>query len=319
MRNATVRQLRVFESVARNLSFSRAALEMHLSQPAVSTQIKLLEDHAGLPLFEHLGKKIFLTAAGRELLHYSRVILEQLREADDALAGLKGIKGGRLRIAAISAGNYFLPRLLAEFRQCHDEFSVQLAVTNREDVLDLLAQNQTDLAIMGRPPQTPEILSCAFAPHPYVIVAAPDHPLAQERRIGVEALNAVDFVVRERGSDTHIAMTDTFASLGIAPRIVLEIRNNEAVKQAVSAGMGVSFLSLHTMALELQAGDLVVLDVKGFPVERQWYVVHRKDKFLPPVARAFKDYVLEKGAGSIDAIIRRSRDVPVSSRRKQKR
>jgi DNA-binding transcriptional LysR family regulator len=302
MRNATLRQLKIFETVARRLSFSRAAEELYLTQPAVSTQVKQLEEHAGLPLFEQLGKKIYLTPAGNEMLHYSRAILEQFREADDAMARLKGISGGTLNVAVISAGDYFFPRLLAAFTQRNSDVRLNLAVHNREELLHQLSDNLTDLAIMVRPPKDMDTENVSFAPHPYVIVAPPDHPLVGKTRIPLEALADEPFIVREKGSDTWNSMEEGFA--GRLPRlnIAMEITSTETIKQAVIAGMGISFLSAHTISMELQVGKLSVLDIAGFPVMLNWFVVHRNNKRLPPVALAFKQFLIDEGAAQIESI-----------------
>lgn len=296
MKHATLRQLKVFQAVARNMSFSRAAAELSLSQPAVSAQIKVLEAHAGLPLFERLGKKLYLTAAGSELLHYSAAIAGQFREAEEAMAQLRGGASGKLNVAVISAGDYFFPWLLAAFAREHPGMSLNLSVHNREEVLRQLTDNLTDLAIMVRPPDDREIVRAAFAPHAYVIVAAPWHPLAGVRSIRRERLLREPFIVRERGSDTWKSMQDAFGANASAVRATMEIGSNETIKQAVIAGMGVSFLSSHAVALDVQVGNLVVLDVKGFPALRHWYVVHRASKRLPPVALAFKAFLLAEGA-----------------------
>lgn len=296
MKNATLRQLKVFETVARHLSFSRAAEELHLTQPAVSTQVKQLEGHAGLPLFEQLGKKIYLTPAGSEMLHYARSIISQFREAEEAMVRFKGISGGKLNVAVISAGDYFFPRLLADFTRRHAGVVLNLAVHNREELLHQLSANLTDLAVMVRPPLDMPTVNEPVAPHPYVIVAAPTHPLARKRNIPLSRLAQEPFIVREKGSDTWNSMQDGFAGRLPNLKIAMEITSTETIKQAVIAGMGISFLSIHTVALELQVGNLAVLDVEGFPVMLNWYVVHRKNKRLPPVALAFKNFLLEDGA-----------------------
>lgn len=300
MKNATLRQLKVFESVARNLSFSRAAEELHLTQPAVSTQIKTLEGHVGLALFEQLGKKIYLTPSGAELLHYSRAIIEQFQEAEAALMQFKGVTGGKLNVAVISAGDYFFPRLLVEFVRRNAGVTLNLTVHNREELLAQLANNRTDLAIMVRPPVDLDTINESFAPHPYVIVAAPDHPLAGKKRIPMSVIKREPFVVREKGSDTWHSMEDSFGDRVDDLNIAMEIKSTETIKQAVIAGMGISFLSAHTVSLELKAGSLVVLDVEGFPVMLDWYVVHRRNKRLPPVALAFKNFLMSDGAALIE-------------------
>jgi LysR family transcriptional regulator, low CO2-responsive transcriptional regulator len=302
LRNATLRQLKIFETVARRLSFSRAAEELYLTQPAVSTQVKQLEEHAGLALFEQLGKKIYLTPAGNEMLHYSRAILEQFREADDAMARLKGISGGTLNVAVISAGDYFFPRLLAAFTQRNTDVRLKLAVHNREELLHQLSDNLTDLAVMVRPPRDMDTVNVSFAPHPYVIVAPPDHPLVGRRNMPLEALEDEPFIVRERGSDTWNSMEEGFAGRLANLNVAMEITSTETIKQAVIAGMGLSFLSAHTISMELQVGKLAVLDIEGFPVMLNWFVVHRNNKRLPPVALAFKEFLIEEGAAQIEAI-----------------
>jgi DNA-binding transcriptional LysR family regulator len=302
LRNATLRQLKIFETVARRLSFSRAAEELYLTQPAVSTQVKQLEEHAGLPLFEQLGKKIYLTPAGNEMLHYSRAILEQFREADDAMARLKGISGGTLSVAVISAGDYFFPRLHAAFTQRNTDVRLNLAVHNREELLHQLSDNLTDLAVMVRPPRDMDTVNVSFAPHPYVIVAPPDHPLVGRKNVPLEALADEPFIVRERGSDTWNSMEEGFAGRLSNLNVAMEITSTETIKQAVIAGMGVSFLSAHTISMELQVGKLAVLDIEGFPVMLNWFVVHRNNKRLPPVALAFKQFLVEEGAAQIEAI-----------------
>jgi DNA-binding transcriptional LysR family regulator len=299
MKHATLRQLKVFEAVARHLSFSRAAAELHLTQPAVSTQIKTLEGHVGLVLFEQLGKKVYLTPGGAELLQHSRAIIQQFQQAEDALTQFRGIAGGKLNVAVISAGDYFFPRLLVEFARRHPGVKLNLTVHNRAELLDQLASNQTDLAVMVRPPQHADAVHAAFAPHPYVIVAAPQHPLAGKRMIAIERIIGEPFVVRERGSDTWNSMEDGFGEHLAQLNVAMEIRSTETIKQAVMAGIGVAFLSAHTISQELRTGSLVVLQVAGFPVMLNWYMVHRKNKRLPPVALAFKEFLLSEGAALI--------------------
>ena len=305
MKNATLRQMKVFEAVARHLNYSRAAEELRMSQPGVSTHVKQLERHVGLPLFEQLGKKIYLTSAGRETLHYSRAIIEQLKEADEALAALKGISGGRLNIAVISAGDYFFPGLLAEFCRRHKDVTVRLNVNNREEIVRELGQNTIDLAVLLRPPENPDMVAEAFAPQPHVIIAAPDHHLASKRHISLQTLAREAFIVRELGSDTRIAMEELLAECGVKFNVTMEIKSTQTIKQAVIAGMGISFLSAHTIGLELEVGRLSVLDVEGFPLMREWHIVHHRNKRLPPVAVAFKEFLLQEGAPLIERLVGR--------------
>jgi DNA-binding transcriptional LysR family regulator len=300
MRHATLRQLRTFTEVARCLSFTAAARALHLTQPAVSMQVRQLEAHAGLPLVELLGKRLHLTDAGRELLRYAAAISELLREAEDAMKARSGIGGGELSIAVTSTAKYFAPRLLAEFRRRHPEVRLRLAVSNREAVIRQLADNSVDLVIMGRPPRGLDTEAAAFAQHPIAIIAAPDHPLVGRKRLALERLGGETFIIRERGSGTRNAMEHVFAERGFRARETLEMSSNETIKQAVMAGMGIAFLSAHTIGLEVRAGRLAMLAVSGLPVMREWYVIHRRGKRLSPAAQAFKAFLLEQGAALIE-------------------
>lgn len=303
MKNATLRQLKVFEAVARHLSFSRAAAELHLTQPAVSTQVRTLEGHVGLPLFEQVGKRTYLTQAGAELLDFARAIIRQFEDAEAAMAQHRGISGGRLNVAVISAGDYFFPQLMVAFARQHPGVQLNLTVHNREELLVQLAENRTDLAVMVRPPAQEDTRHEAFAPHPYVIVAAPDHPLAGRGEVAMEELLRHPFVVRERGSDTWQSMEDAFGAHLERLRVAMEIRSTETIKQAVIAGIGLGFLSAHTIGRELADRSLVLLPVAGFPLMLNWYVVHRREKRLPPVAHAFHRFLLDEGAQRIAALI----------------
>jgi len=292
MKHVTLRQLKVFESVARHLSFSRAAEELHLTQPAVSMQVKQLEEQAGLPLTEMIGKKVFLTQAGEEVARHARLIAQQLREASEAIDALKGVRGGTLSIGVISTAKYFAPRLLAEFRRRQPGIELRLGVYNRETVLRKLAENEIDLAIMGQPPNDFPTVSEAFADHPLVIIAAPDHPLVAQTKIPPTALNEETFLIREPGSGTRATMERYFAEVGVVPRQRMELVSNEALKQAVMAGLGLAFISAHTVSLECEVGRLVILPVIGTPIVRRWYVVNRAEKQLLPVAEAFRAFLI---------------------------
>jgi DNA-binding transcriptional LysR family regulator len=315
MRHATLRQLRVFSTVARTLSFSAAARELHLTQPAVSIQVKQLEGHAGLPLFEQIGKKVFLTEAGRELARYAAGVTDLLREAEDTLAALRGVRGGVLKIGVVSTAKYFAPTLLAEFTRAHPDVRIKLAVSNREDVVASLASNEVDVAIMGRPPRELATADEPFASHPHAIIAAPDHPLAAKRRIPLARLAGEHFLIREPGSGTRGSMERVFADHGLAIAASMEMSSNETIKQAVMAGMGIAFLSLHTVGLELEAKRLVILDVAGLPVVRQWHVIHLRDKRLSPAARLFRDFLLERGAALIERAVGTAAALPAPPRR----
>ena len=297
MKHVTLRQLKVFESVARHLSFSRAAEELHLTQPAVSMQVKQLEEQAGLPLTEMVGKKVYLTEAGEEVARQARRIAQQLREANEALDALKGVRSGRLAIGVISTAKYFAPHLLAEFRRRKPGVELDLRVHNRETIVRLLAENEIDLAIMGQPPQDFATIAEGFADHPLVIVAAPDHPLAEKKKIAPALLNDETFLIREPGSGTRATMERFFADVGIAPPHRMEMVGNETIKQAVMAGLGLAFISAHTVSLECEVGRLVKLPVAGTPIVRRWFVVHRAEKELLPMAETFRTFLLAEAPG----------------------
>jgi DNA-binding transcriptional LysR family regulator len=293
----TLRQLKIFEAVARHLSFSRAADELHLTQPAVSMQVRSLEEAAGLPLTEQVGKRVFLTEAGEELARHARVIAQQLREAEEALMAMKGLRGGRLNIGVVSTAKYFAPRLLTSFRQAYPEVELRLGVHNRGEIVRQLVDNEIDLAIMGRPPQELETVSEPFAENPLVFVAAPDHPLAAAKRIAPKQLAEESFLLREPGSGTRAAMERFLAENGVVPQRTVEMTSNETIKQAVMAGMGISFISERTIVLELATGHIVRLNVTGTPLKRHWFVVHRAEKRLLPVAEAFRQFLLKESGG----------------------
>jgi DNA-binding transcriptional LysR family regulator len=294
--HVSLRQLRVFEAVARHNSYTRAAEELHLSQPAVSMQVRQLEDEIGLPLFERLGKQVVVTEAGREVFHYSRAIGQSLREMEEVLESLKGVSRGSLRIAVASTVNYFAPRLMAIFQQRHPGIGLRLDVTNRESLVQMLDSNSVDLVLMGVPPRNVEVEAEAFMDNPLVVIAPPDHPLAGERGIPLARLAEETFVMREEGSGTRQAMERFFSEHGQTIRHGMQMTRNEAVKQAVRSGLGLSVVSLHTIELELETGRLVTLNVEGFPDRRQWYLVYRRGKRLSPAAGAFRDFVLTEAA-----------------------
>ena len=292
--NVTFRQLKVFESAARHLSYTRAAEELHLSQPGVSMQIKQLEDVAGLPLFEQIGKKMYLTAAGREIYAYSKSIGHLLDEAEVVLDELKGLQTGRLSISVATTASHFTTRLLAAFSQQHEDVTITLDITNRASLREQLDANRPDLVLMGQPPEGVEVEAEAFMENPLVMIASPDHPMASERQIDLERFEDEHFVVRETGSGTRSAIERFFAEHDVSFHTGIEMSSNEAIKQAVEAGLGLGIVSIHTLELELETKRLQVLDVIDFPIRRHWYVIQRKGKRLSPIARVFKTFVLEQ-------------------------
>jgi DNA-binding transcriptional LysR family regulator len=295
MKGVTLRQLRVFSAVARHLSFGKAAEELHLTPPAISMQIKELEAQVGLPLFDRSGRSVVLTVTGEYLLVYVRKILATLKDAEDAVARLSGLQTGRLTIGMVSTAKYFVPRLMARFRAEHPGIEVRLAIGgNREQLVTLLQANEVDLAIMGRPPRELATRAEPFAVHPHVIVTPPDHPLMKVGHAPAAALADYEFLIREEGSGTRAAMEKFFADHRLAPRVAMEMTSNETIKQAVMAGMGISFLSLHTVGLELKAGLIAVPDIEGLPLAKRWYIVNTLAKTLSPAAEAFRYFMLEE-------------------------
>ncbi len=292
MIHLTLRQLKVFEAVARLLSYSRAAHELHLSQPAVSMQVRSLEESIGLPLTEQMGKRIFLTEAGREVFHYSHNIAELLADMESVLTGLKSLEGGNLKIAVASTANYYATQLLSRFRALHPSITINLDVTNRQSIIAQLGTNKIDLAIMGLPPEGLDLQSESFMENPLVMIAPPSHRLAGKKAVALADLAVESFVVREEGSGTRGAMERFFGEHGLNPRLELVMTTNEAIKEAVQAGMGLAVVSRHTVLLELETGRLVVLPVEHFPIIRHWYVVQREGKHLSAVAQAFKEFLL---------------------------
>ena len=287
----TLRQLDILDAVARCGSFSRASTELHLTQPAVSMQIKQLESTLGMPLFEHIGKSIHLTAAGKETLHTCRAIGRELTNLEHTLASLQGLKGGTLTVSVVSTASYFTAKLIALFRKSHPDVRISLNAVNRETLLRQLAENSIDLALMGRPPQDQDLQAQPFIDNPLVVIAASNHPLAKKRNIPPARLAEEPFVGREPGSGTRSAVEQFFESKGLKLKVAMEMNKNEAIKQAVEAGLGVGVVSQHG---ELATRHLRVLDVQGFPLRRQWYLVQRQGKRLSPAAQAFAKFVLSE-------------------------
>lgn len=290
----TLRQLQVFEAAARLGGYTRAAEALHLSQPAVSMQIRQLEGQAGMPLFDQIGKKLHLTDAGRTLYSHAQSILAQVHEAQLELEEMRGVRRGQLNITIASTANYFAPRLLAAFCQRHPEVKVSLDVSNREHILELLHETDKDLAIMGRPPEPSDLVAHPFMENPLVVIAAPSHPLAQASGIPLARLNQETFISREIGSGTRIAVERFFEEAGTRLTTAMEMSSNEAIKQAVQAGLGLGVVSVHTLEMELALERLVILDVQGFPILRHWYVVHRQGKRFSSVAQAFLNFVMDE-------------------------
>ena len=300
MKNFTFRQLMLLEAVARNSSFTRASEELFLTQPAVSTQIKQLEQEVGMPLFEHMGKRIFLTAAGREMVEFSRTIAQQFTDIRSVLEEMQGIQRGHLDIAVTSTGEYFAPYLVAAFSRQHTGITVNLNTTNRETILRQLADNIPDMAIMGSPPTGAPLVASSFMSNPLVVIAPSDHPLAHSNRIPLHRVLEESFIVREKGSGTRNAIERFLEQRGLSMTTTMEMGSNEAIKHAVMAGLGLGIVSVHALEMEFKLGRLEMLNVEGFPVLKDWYIVHREGKRFSAAAEAFKTFVLTETSRIIE-------------------
>jgi Transcriptional regulator len=289
--HATLHQLKVFEATARHGSFTRAAEELFLTQPTVSMQVKQLTKAIGLPLFEQVGKRLFLTDAGRELFSTCQEIFGKLEQLEMSIANLKGMKQGRLRLAVITTAKYFLPRLLGPFCQKYPGVDISLTVTNHERVIERLGNNQDDLYVMSQLPENIDIVAHPFLDNPLVVIGPKTHPLAKEKNISLKRLAEETFIMREPGSGTRRAFQKLLDDQGLSVRVRLELGSNEAIKQAIAGGLGLAVLSSHTIAHDGSMGELMAFDVEGFPIPRKWYVVHLSGKQLSVVASTFLDYL----------------------------
>jgi LysR family transcriptional regulator, low CO2-responsive transcriptional regulator len=302
MLQASTRQLRAFVAVARHLSFARAAEELCVTPPAVSQQVKELEEVVGLPLFDRVGRRVSLTVAGEYCLVYAKRVLATLKDASDAMARFRKLESGLLTVGMVSTAKYFVPHLLVRFREEHAGVEVRLNVSaNREQLVALMEAGDVDLAIMGRPPRELATRAEPFAAHPHVFVAPHGHRVLGGGHPSVSELVRHPFIVREAASGTRALMDRFFHDHHVEPRIAMEMPSNETIKQAVMAGMGLSFLSLHTLALELRAGLIEIVHVENTPVVRTWNVVYLQSRILSPAAEAFRYFILEEGEAFLAA------------------
>ncbi len=290
----TWNQLRIFDAVARLSSHTRAAAEWHVVQPTISAQIKLLSTAVGMPLFEQIGKKIYLTTAGRELQTTCREMFDCWSRFEMQIADIKGVKTGTLRVAIVTTAKYFIPRLLGPFCRLYPGIDVALEVVNRDQVIERLAANRDDIYIMGVPPDNLPTERHPFLENPLVVIAPREHPLAGKRRIELNKLAQEQFIAREPGSGTRIASEKFLASHRIKPRIRMQLGNNEAVKWTVAAGLGIAVVSRHALMMEPMQDQLAVLDVQGFPIRCSWYVVYPAGKKLSVVAQTFFEYLKQE-------------------------
>ena len=294
MIQATLHQLKVFETVARKGSFTRAAEELLITQPTVSSQVKQLTKAIDLPLFEQIGKSLYLTDAGKELLVTCQDIFEKLDNFEMKVADLKGTKQGQLKLAVITTAKYFVPRLLGSFCQHYPGIDVALKVTNHQEIQQRMSNNQDDLYIVSNPNEDIDLKSKPFLNNPLVVVARKDHPLAQKSSLDIQELNDRPFIMREQGSGTREAILELFAEHDISVKVKLELGSNEAIKQAISGGLGISILSEHCLISERVSGELTILNFKHFPIKRRWFVSHLAGKKLSVIAETFLQYLLEE-------------------------
>ncbi|MBD2250683.1 LysR family transcriptional regulator [Nostoc parmelioides] len=309
MNQATLHQLKVFEAAARHGSFTRAAEELFLTQPTVSMQIKQLTKSVGLPLFEQVGKRLYLTEAGRELFATCRQIFETIAQFEMKVADLKGLKQGQLRLAVITTAKYFIPRLLGPFCQLYPGIDISLQVTNHERILERMMSNMDDLYIMSQVPEHLDVTSQPFLDNPLVVFAPANHPLAQEKNIPIQRLSNEPFIMREPGSGTRRAVQHLLEEQGVSVKVKLELGSNEAIKQAIAGGLGISVLSRHTLLSD--AAEFSILDVQHFPIKRTWYMVYPSGKQLSIVARTYYEYLLDAAKKFVEQTEQLNFPVPV--------
>jgi LysR family transcriptional regulator, low CO2-responsive transcriptional regulator len=291
---ATLHQLKVFETVARHGSFTRAAEELFITQPTVSSQVKQLTKAVGLPLFEQIGKSLYLTDAGKELLATCQDIFERLDNFEMKVADLKGTKQGQLRLAVITTAKYFIPRLLGSFCKKYPGIDIALQVTNHQEIQQRMLNNEDDLYIVSNPHKDIDLTSQSFLDNPLVVVASRDHPLASKKNIDISYLNNEPFIMREQGSGTRDAVINLFEQHQVSVKVRLELGSNEAIKQAIAGGLGISVLSEHCLISEGKFSELTVLDVQHFPIDRRWYVSSLAGKKLSVIAQTFLEFLLEE-------------------------
>ena len=290
LKHGTLPQLRVFEASARLGCFARAAEELHLAQPTVSVQIKKLSETVGFPLFEQVGKRVYLTDAGQRVYAGCHGVFGALSSLEERLTEMRGLDSGHLQFAVTSTAKYFAPRLLGAFIQRYPGVEASLQIHNRSALIERLRNNEDDLYMFADPPDQQEVMVQAILSNPLVVFARGDHPMAGEKDIALARLANEPFLIRERGSGTRMATLKLFEQQGLTPKIRMELSTNEAIREAILAGLGVSILSRYTFGLEPEQTKLVCLDVEGFPLESHWHFVYPVGKHLSMAARAFIDF-----------------------------
>jgi LysR family transcriptional regulator, low CO2-responsive transcriptional regulator len=295
VKNLTLRQIRIFLSAAKHLSFTRAAEDLHISAPAISLQIKEMEEDIGVSLFTRENRKVALTSAGEYFLLYARRVSSTLNEANTMMERFRGTQFRHLKIGVVSTAKYFLPHLLVEFKKDLPNLQIKIEARNRQQLVELLRDGEIDIAIMGLPPKEIDTRAESFANHPHVFIASPNNPLTNKINIPPDALTQYEIITREPGSGTRAIMEKYFAEHNIAPIVSMEMSSNETIKQAVMADLGISFVSLHTIGSELANKQIAILDIQNTPIIRTWHVVALNKRNASQAAEAFRYFVLEKG------------------------
>ena len=294
MSTLNLHQLATFQVVARHCSYVRAAEELHFSQPAVSAQIRQLEESLGIKLFDQIGRRTHLTQAGEELYEYSQKIFEVIDDALESIELLRSPHHGRLSVGAdTTVGSYVIPGLLGKFHEIYPDVEIALDVVNRAALVDALTNNRIDMAIVGRVPDDISVVIEPFAFNELVLIAAPNHRLAGLSAIPFTEIARENFLLREMGSGTRAALETIFQEADMPIRVSMQVGNNSAIKQSVTAGLGIALISRVALDMELETKRLVILDAEGFPIMRQWRLVHLKEKHLSATARAFKHFLLQ--------------------------
>lgn len=310
MRRVTLKQLRALSAVMRTGTLSAAAKALHVTPPAVSLQLRQLEQNAGLPLYERTSGGLRETDAGREILATTARVEAALFECAEALEMLKGIEGGRVSVGVISTAKYFAPKALAGFAKSHPKVEMRLQIGNRAEMIAALRNYELDLAITGRPPEDFEVEKAVIGDHPHIIIGPPDHALSGAKRIAITDLADETFLLREEGSGTRLLMQRIFSAAGLNPNLGMEIGSNETVKQAVMAGLGIALISAHTVSAEVGDGRLIAFDVRGLPIIRQWFVVKRRDRRQLPAVQAVWDFLANCGAEYLPDPLFKKRKTP---------
>ncbi len=295
IRDITMKQLRALSAVVSSGTVSGAAKILHVTPPAVSLQLKQFEELTGLKLLERDSEGLKPTLAGQEILDTSRRIESLLSGCSDSLDSIKGMTKGSVRVGVISTAKYFAPRALAAFKTEHSDIEMNLQVGNRKETVAALEAFEFDFAIMGRPPKQFEVERAMIGPHPHILIAPPNHPLADKSNLRPEDLDGEAFLLREEGSGTRVLTEDLLERAGLPQASGMEMGSNETIKQAVMAGLGIALISAHTVSIELEENRLSWLDVEGFPIERSWQVIRRSQKILMPAAQALWDFMVSNG------------------------